>query len=79
MNGFEVFSETVRNLRWANSVKASQREHAKVIGVSVRVTHYVITALVGKGLAKLCNFTSADEKRRYAIFLHAEGSFGWPI
>lgn len=51
----------------------SQRELAEAVGVSVGGIHYVLTALIDKGLVKLGNFTAAEDKRRYAYFLTAKG------
>lgn len=47
----------------------SQRDLAKAVGVSTGGIHYVLTALVEKGMLKLSNFTAADDKRRYAYVL----------
>ncbi|WP_243614352.1 MarR family EPS-associated transcriptional regulator [Shimia aestuarii] len=51
----------------------SQRELAKVVGVSVGGMHYVLNALIDKGLVKLGNFTAAEDKRRYAYVLTPKG------
>lgn len=51
----------------------SQRELAKVAGVSVGGMHYVLSALVDKGLVKLGNFTASEDKRRYAYVLTPKG------
>lgn len=51
----------------------SQRDLAKVVGVSTGGIHYVLNALVEKGLLKLGNFTAAVDKRRYAYVLTPEG------
>ncbi len=51
----------------------SQRELAQVVGVSVGGMHYVLSALVEKGLVKLGNFTSSEDKRRYAYILTPKG------
>lgn len=51
----------------------SQRELADAVGVSVGGTHYVINALIGKGLVKLGNFKAAEDKRRYAYILTPKG------
>ena len=47
----------------------SQRELAKAVGISAGGVHYVINALVEKGLIKLGNFKAAEDKRRYAYIL----------
>ena len=51
----------------------SQRELAQVAGVSVGGMHYVLNALVDKGLVKLGNFTASQDKRRYAYVLTPKG------
>jgi EPS-associated MarR family transcriptional regulator len=51
----------------------SQRELAEAVGVSVGGIHYVLNALIDKGLVKLGNFTAAEDKRRYAYVLTPEG------
>lgn len=51
----------------------SQRELARAVGISNGGVHYVINALVDKGFLKLSNFTSAEDKRRYAYLLTPKG------
>lgn len=51
----------------------SQRELAKATGVSVGGIHYVLNALIEKGLVKLGNFTATEDKRRYAYTLTPQG------
>jgi EPS-associated MarR family transcriptional regulator len=51
----------------------SQRELAVAVGVSVGGIHYVLNALIEKGLVKLGNFTAAEDKRRYAYVLTPKG------
>lgn len=51
----------------------SQRELADAVGVSVGGMHYVLNALIKKGLVKLGNFTAAEDKRRYAYVLTPKG------
>lgn len=51
----------------------SQRELAAAVGVSVGGMHYVLNALIEKGLIKLGNFTAAEDKRRYAYILTPKG------
>lgn len=51
----------------------SQRELAETVGVSVGGMHYVLNALIEKGLVKLGNFTAAEDKRRYAYVLTPKG------
>jgi EPS-associated MarR family transcriptional regulator len=51
----------------------SQRDLAKALGISTGGVHYVLTALVEKGLLKLSKFTAAPDKRRYAYRLTPHG------
>lgn len=51
----------------------SQRELARKVGVSTGGIHYVLNALLDKGLVKLGNFTAAEDKRRYAYLLTPKG------
>lgn len=51
----------------------SQRELAEAVGVSVGGIHYVLNALIDKGLVKLGNFTAAEDKRRFAYILTPKG------
>lgn len=51
----------------------SQRDLAKAVGISTGGIHYVLTALLDKGLLKLGNFTAAEDKRRYAYVLTRKG------
>lgn len=55
------------------SPEMSQRELAEAVGVSVGGIHYVLKALIDKGLVKLGNFTAAEDKRRYAYVLTPRG------
>jgi EPS-associated MarR family transcriptional regulator len=47
----------------------SQRDLAEAVAISNGSAHYLLGALVEKGLIKLGNFTAAQDKRRYAYFL----------
>mgnify|MGYP006152255291 CR=1 FL=1 len=51
----------------------SQRGLAEALGSSIGGTHYVLNALIEKGLVKLGNFTAAEDKRRYACMLTPKG------
>lgn len=51
----------------------SQRDLAEAVGISNGSAHYLLTALVDKGLVKIGNFTSAADKRRYAYILTPKG------
>jgi EPS-associated MarR family transcriptional regulator len=53
--------------------EVSQRDLASAVGVSTGGIHYVLNALVEKGLIKLRNFTAAEDKRRYAYVLTPKG------
>ncbi|WP_111361207.1 MarR family EPS-associated transcriptional regulator [Roseinatronobacter thiooxidans] len=56
-----------------NNPEMSQRELAKEVGVSTGGIHYVLNALVEKGLLKLGDFTAAQDKRRYSYLLTPKG------
>ena len=51
----------------------SQRDLAHAVGISTGSVHYVLKALVDKGLVKLGNFTASEDKRRYAYVLTPKG------
>lgn len=51
----------------------SQRDLAQAVGISTGSVHYVLKALVDKGLVKLGNFTASKDKRRYAYVLTPKG------
>ncbi len=51
----------------------SQRNLAHSVGISVGGAHYVLSALLEKGLIKIGNFTAAEDKRRYAYTLTPKG------
>jgi EPS-associated MarR family transcriptional regulator len=51
----------------------SQRDLAKALGVSLGKTHYLLKALLGKGLVKMDNFRRSDNKLAYAYVLTPEG------
>jgi EPS-associated MarR family transcriptional regulator len=53
--------------------ETSQRDLAKMVGVSTGGIHYVLTALVEAGMLKLSNFTASQDKRRYAYILTPKG------
>jgi len=63
-----------RLLRLLNdNPEMSQRDLARAVGVSTGGIHYVLNALLDKGLIKLGNFTAAEDKRRYAYVLTPKG------
>ena len=51
----------------------SQRELAKAVGLSTGGIHYVLNALLDKGLLRIENSTTTEDKRRYAYILTREG------
>ena len=51
----------------------SQRDLAEAVSISNGSAHYLLGALVEKGLIKLGNFTAARDKRRYAYLLTPMG------
>ncbi|WP_248633136.1 MarR family EPS-associated transcriptional regulator [Cereibacter changlensis] len=51
----------------------SQRELAERVGISVGAAHYVLNALVEKGLVKIGNFKASENKYRYAYILTPKG------
>ncbi len=52
----------------------SQRELAEAVGISVGSAHYVLNALIERGMVKLGNFSASQDKRRYAYFLTPKGA-----
>lgn len=52
---------------------ASQRELAAEMGVSLGKTHYVLTALIERGLVKGGNFARSSSKLGYAYILTPKG------
>lgn len=51
----------------------SQRQLAQELGLSLGKTHYVLHALLDKGLLKIENFRRSDNKRAYAYLLTPRG------
>ena len=51
----------------------SQRELARALGVSIGKTHYLMKALLDKGLVKADNFRRSDNKLAYAYLLTPSG------
>lgn len=51
----------------------SQRDLAEAVGISNGSAHYLLNALLDKGLIKFGNFTAAQDKRRYAYILTPKG------
>ena len=57
----------------AQNSELSQRELSRSLGLSLGKTHYVLHALLDKGLVKARNFTRSDNKLGYAYFLTPAG------
>ena len=51
----------------------SQRELAKAVSLSTGGIHYVLNALLDKGLLKIENSNKTEDKRRYAYVLTRRG------
>ena len=51
----------------------TQRQVADELGVSLGKTHYVIRALIDRGLLKLGNFRKSNNKIGYIYFLTPKG------
>lgn len=54
----------------------NQRELAKVSGISLGKTNFLIRALLDKGWVKVKNFTNSDNKAAYLYLLTPEGIAG---
>ena len=57
----------------AQQPQLSQRDLSVALGVSLGKTHYVLHALLDKGLLKVRNFRRSDNKVAYAYVLTASG------
>jgi EPS-associated MarR family transcriptional regulator len=53
--------------------RMSQRELAAAVGISNGSAHYLLSALLSRGLIKIDNFSSSQDKRRYAYMLTPQG------
>lgn len=51
----------------------SQRELSQALGLSLGKTHYVLHALLDRGLVKVQNFKRSDHKLAYAYLLTPDG------
>ena len=51
----------------------SQRELSRALGLSLGKTHYVLHALLDKGLVKIRNFRRNDNKLAYSYLLTPKG------
>lgn len=63
--------ETLRLL--AGRQDLSQRQLSRALGLSLGKTHYVLHALLDKGLVKIENFSRSDNKLAYAYLLTPSG------
>jgi EPS-associated MarR family transcriptional regulator len=52
----------------------SQRELSRALGLSLGKTHYLLHALLDKGLVKIQNFRRNDNKLAYAYLLTPKGA-----
>ena len=57
----------------AQQPQLSQREVSVALGVSLGKTHYLLHALIDKGLLKVRNFRRSDNKVAYAYVLTPRG------
>lgn len=57
----------------AQQPELSQRELSQALGLSLGKTHYVLHALLDKGLVKARNFRRSDRKLAYAYVLTPNG------
>ena len=57
----------------AENPELCQRQLAETVGISVGGMHYVLNALIEKGLVKIGNFSASTDKRRYAYALTPGG------
>ena len=57
----------------AQQPQLSQRELSAALGVSLGKTHYILHALLDKGLLKVRNFRRSDNKVAYAYVLTPRG------
>ncbi|UUX96779.1 MarR family EPS-associated transcriptional regulator [Aquabacterium sp. J223] len=57
----------------ADRPEMSQRELAQALGLSLGKTHYVLHALLDRGLVKANNFRRSDRKWAYAYVLTPSG------
>lgn len=57
----------------AEQPELSQRELSRALGLSLGKTHYILHALLDKGLVKIKNFKRSDRKIAYAYLLTPKG------
>ena len=66
----------LRILRLLNeNSNLSTRKIAKLVGISNGSTYYCINALIERGMVKIGNFSSSNNKRNYAYFLTPQGIY----
>ena len=70
-NTQEIHLKVLRHLE--ENPEVSQRELAKVLGVSLGKTNYCLKALINKGLIKANNFKNNANKRAYLYVLTPKG------
>jgi len=71
LNDSETELEILRNIE-ANP-NLTQRQIAKDLGMSLGKTNYLMQALLEKGLVKVNNFRTSDNKLGYLYLLTPEG------
>jgi EPS-associated MarR family transcriptional regulator len=71
MTSDEVEFQVLRAIE--QNPRLTQRELAKVLGVSLGKAHYCINALIDKGLVKMGNFSHSQKKLDYAYLLTPRG------
>ena len=59
--------------RLADDPDASQRALAQELGISVGKVNYCLNALIERGLLKVNNFRTSDNKRAYMYYLTPKG------
>jgi len=60
-------------INWYPIECASSRQLAKAIGLSLGRTHYILRALIERGLVKVEHFRTSKNKLAYAYLLTPEG------
>jgi EPS-associated MarR family transcriptional regulator len=67
-------AKTLQTLRLLEfQPQSSQRQISHALGLSLGKTHYLLHALLGKGLVKIKNFKRSDNKIAYAYLLTPKG------
>jgi EPS-associated MarR family transcriptional regulator len=73
-NGDTDAAATLGTLRLLETQpELSQRQLSRALGLSLGKTHYVLHALLEKGLVKVRNFRRSDHKLAYAYVLTPSG------